>query len=341
MNVRKEPKMMKSYVCMIVLACGLIVVGCGARNGEQGAPGDVAVAKVNGVEITRVQVEGAVRALTDRFGGQVPAEQLAAMKPILWKQALESLINQQLLIQEAEREGIQPDEKKIDAQMEEIAGRVPEGKSIEELLASMGITESQLRRNIGQDLKIGALLDKEIPQGEEPSNKEIKAFYREHPEQFKTPERVKASHILVKVDPGESAEAKAQKKLKIEALRDRIKKGEDFAELARENSDGPSKSQGGDLGYFARGRMIKPFEDVAFGMKVGRVSDVVETQFGYHLIKLTGREEEEVTPLKKARDKVVELINRQKRQGAVGEYLQKLRDTAKIEYTAEPPPGAR
>ncbi len=340
--------MMKPSMCMIVLACGLIAAGCNARNDEPAASlqtsgGDAgsAAAKVNGTVITRAQLERAVKALADRFGGQVPPEQMANMKQILRKQALESLINQQLLAQEADREGIQADKKKIDAQMKEISGRLPDAESFKKLLASMGITESQLRQDIGQDVKIEALLDKKVPQEQKASDKEIKAFYQDNPEEFKVPERVRASHILIKVESGDSAQEREKKRLKVKELRGRIEKGEDFAKLASENSECPSKSQGGDLGYFARGSMVKPFEDAAFGMKVGQVSDVVETEFGYHLIKLTGREEASVTPLEKVRDKLAEFLNRQKKQGAVNDYLQKLRSSAKIEYAEGVQPSAK
>lgn len=339
--------MMKPHVCMVVFVCGLLAAGCVARNEEPGAfprsgGGDAAAATVNGFVIARAQVDRAVAASVERFRGQVPPDQIEGMKPILRKQALESLVNHQLLVQEADREGIKPDEKKIDAQLKEISGRAPDGESFKKLLASAGITESQLRQDIGQDLKVEALLNKNVPQKQKASNKEIKDYYREHQEEFKIPERVKASHILVKVDAGDSAEVRAQKKLKAEKLRERIEKGEDFAKLASENSECPSKAQGGDLGYFARGNMVKPFEEAAFGMKkAGQVSGVVETEFGYHLIKLTGREEAGVTPLEKIKDKLEEFLNRQKRQGDVGDYIQKLRSSAKIEYAAEPRPGAK
>jgi peptidyl-prolyl cis-trans isomerase C len=296
------------------------------------------VANVNGVVLTRGQVEGTVNALMGRFGGQIPPEQLAGLKQIFWKQALESLINQQLLIQEANKEGVQPDAGKVDAQIKEIAGRLPGGESLDKRLAAMGITEAQLRQNISQDLKIEALLDKNVPPGEKPTDKEVKEFYQEHPEQFKTPERVQASHILIKFTPGESEESKAQKKLKMEELRKKIKKGEDFAKLASENSECPSKSKGGDLGFFERGKMVKPFEDAAFGMKVGQLSDVVETKFGYHLIKVTGHEKESVTSFKEAKDKLAESMVRQKRQEGVAEYLKKLRGSAKIEYAGNSKP---
>jgi peptidyl-prolyl cis-trans isomerase C len=338
--------MIRPHIYATMLACGLVAVGCGAgkeapvASSPEGLAarmknGGSMAAKVSGAVITRADVDQAVKALMNRFGGQISPEQMAGMKPVMWKQALEALINQRLLIQEAEREGFQPDKKEIDAQMKTISSRAPSDEEFKKMLASAGLTEAALRRDIMQDLKINALLDKQVPKKEKASNEEIKAFYRDNPEDFKVPERVRASHILIKVNPGESVEARAQKRLKLVALRGRIQKGEDFAKLAGENSECPSKSQGGDLGYFDRGKMLKPFEDAAFKMKVGQVSDVVETQFGYHLIKLTGHEEASVTPLEKVRDKLADFLDRRKRQKAVGEYLQKLRSTAKIEYAED------
>ena len=338
--------MIRPHVYVTMLACGLVAVGCGAgKEAPVASPrkGTVAgakeggsmAAKVNGAVITRADVDRAVKALMNRFGGQMSPEQMAGIEPVMWKQALESLINKRLLIQDAEREGIHPSEKDVDAQMKAISSRAPSDDAFRKLLASEGITEAALRRDIMQDLKIEALLDKQVPKKEKASDEEIKAFYRDNPEDFKVPERMRASHILIKVDPGESAEERAQKRLRLAGLRGRVEKGEDFAKLAGENSDCPSKSQGGDLGYFDRGKMVKPFEDAAFKMKVGQVSDVVETQFGYHLIKLTGHEEASVTPLEKVRDKLADFLDRRKRQKAVGDYLQKLRSTAKIEYAED------
>ena len=107
--------------------------------------------------------------------------------------------------------------------------------------------------------------------------------------------------------------------------------GGDFAELAKQFSDCPSSSRGGDLGYFSRGKMVKPFEDAAFALKIGEMSNVVETKFGYHVIKVTDKKPESVTEFDKEKEKLSNYLKREKIQKAVEEYVAKLKQTAKID----------
>lgn len=119
------------------------------------------------------------------------------------------------------------------------------------------------------------------------TEEDMKSYYNVNKEAYKIPETVRARHILVKAPKDATEAEKAESGKKAEEILKRIKAGEDFAELASEFSDDKgSKSKGGDLGFFPRGRMAKPFEDAAFSLKPGEVSDIVETKFGYHIIKL-------------------------------------------------------
>jgi len=119
-----------------------------------------------------------------------------------------------------------------------------------------------------------------------PAEEEISKYYQSNVDKYTMPERRKARHILIKTAATDSAEQKAAKRKKIDEIAEKIKAGEDFAELAKKNSEDTSAKQGGDLGLFGRGQMVKPFEDAVFAMKEGQTSDVVETTFGLHLIKL-------------------------------------------------------
>ena len=133
----------------------------------------------------------------------------------------------------------------------------------------------------------------------------IEQYYKSNPARFDKKKRVRARHILVKVgEKAPSSEQDAAKK-KIEAIAERIKKGEDFAKVAAETSDDPgSKDRGGELGYFGPGVMAKPFEEAAFKLKAGELSGPVRTQFGWHLIKVEEVQEPEVVPLEKARPEI-------------------------------------
>ncbi|MGA1841771.1 MAG: peptidylprolyl isomerase [bacterium] len=340
-----------SYI-FILLICGMMVFGCksngkettsisptGESEGPITAPPisdlkeDSMIASVNGSVITKSEVDTEREKLARQFQGKVPPEQMESIMPKLWQQALENLINLRLLNQEADSKNIQFDNEAVDKQIQQISSRFPNPEKFREQLSAMGISEEKFRDEIGASIRIEKLLETTSEKKEEVSEDDIKEFYQDHPENFQTPERIQASHILLKIDPEDTPEVKEQKRQKLTEIRKQIENGADFAELAGEYSDCPSKSRGGDLGMFERGRMVKPFEDAAFQLQVGDVSNIVETQFGFHLIKLTDRQEGQVMPLENAREKIVYYLNRQKQQEAVSNYLTELRSKAKIDYS--------
>jgi peptidyl-prolyl cis-trans isomerase C len=166
----------------------------------------------------------------------------------------------------------------------------------------------------------------------EPTEAEAREFYDSNKERFTTPERVRASHILINVADTDSDVTREQKKAKIEDIRAQLVAGGDMAALARENSDCPSKDKGGDLGFFGRGQMVKPFEDAAFALEVGEISPVVETKFGYHVIKVTEKEDAGSTSFEDVKDSIIDYLADMKKQDEMNTYMTSLRDAAVIEY---------
>ena len=130
---------------------------------------------------------------------------------------------------------------------------------------------------------------------------------------------------MVSVDPKGNATQKDEARKKIEMVRQRLRKGEDFAALAREFSQCPSSAKGGDLGYFKRGKMAKPFEEAAFGLKAGEVSDIVETRFGFHLIKLVDKKPEGTIRYEDVKEKIGQYLKREKVKNQVSLYVEELR----------------
>ena len=293
---------------------------------------DAMVASINGTVITSREVEREVDNFVMQRQGRFSPEQLQQMRPSLREQALETLINRLLLLQEASRKKIQPDVNKIDAEINMIAGRFDSPDMFQKQLTIAGITEKDLRDQIEQKAIIDILLKDIIAGVGVVTDAEINGFYKDNPENFKVPEQVHPSHILLKVSPDDSPEVKEQKRLEIISLKDRIEKGAAFDQLARDHSECPSKEQGGDMGFFTRGKMVKPFEEAAFNLKVGDVSEIVETQFGFHLIKLVERKQAKTMLLAEVRDKISEHLKNQKEGQVVSSYLEELRKGAKIEY---------
>ena len=291
---------------------------------------DQKVAVVNGTVIKQAELDSAMNRYLAQLQrrGRFPNDvELSQLK----KQVLEDLIAQELLYQESQKKGIKVDQKEIDAQLSQIKGRYSSEAEFNNALSMANLTEADLRFQFERRLAIGELLDSQIGDKVAVSDKETRAYYDGNLENFKKPEQVRASHILIKVDPGAEEAKKAEARNKIKSVQTKLKKGEDFGALAKEYSEGPSGPNGGDLGFFGRGQMVKPFEEAAFAMKPGQVSDMVETRFGYHLIMVTDRTPEGTVPYEEAKDRLEQFLMQQKVQAAIAEYVETLKATAKIE----------
>ena len=344
----------KVSVCVLAVMCTLMLCACGQKEAEKEkaavetaavespagkapAPAPVQepgamVASVNGSVITAGEVDQEMKGLLAQFGGQLPEEQMKTIEPKLREQSVENLLTKRLILQEADKRKIQPTEQEISAEVETVTAQFPSADVFQEQLKAMGISPEQFRRDIENHLKIKAVFEQATASLTPVTTEEISAFYTEKIDTFKVPEQVRASHILFKIEPDASAETKALKKKELEAVRERIVKGENFEALAKELSDCPSKERGGDLGLLERGRMIKEFEDAAFALASGAISPVIETQFGYHVIKVTERNEPKTSALEEVQQDIAENLKTTKEEAAFESFLQELRKSAQIEY---------
>lgn len=290
------------------------------------------VARVNGVTIAAAEVEDELNNFIAQYRDKVPPETLQKMRPTLQQQALDKLINTELLMQEAGRTNVKPTEKEIEAEVDELKNRFPSPEAFQQRLADIGVTDQNLRDDIIKQLKITSVVETVVENVPSAEDAAIKDYYDSNPDDFLVPEKVRASHILCMIKQDDSQKAKEIKRKKIELLKTQIDNGADFAEIAQEHSECPSGKQGGDLGFFERGKMVKPFEDAAFSLKTGEVSDIVETPFGYHLIKVFDRMPEKTLSFDNASDKIADYLNEQKKNEAINSFIQQLREKAKIDY---------
>ena len=293
------------------------------------APGDK-IAVVNGVIISQGEFDRELDFFVRRAapeGQQLPELQLAKIQ----NDVLESLIDREVLFQESQKKGIEVKADEISDQLKKIKQRYPDETQFAEMLKGIGLTESDVQTQIKRGMAIQQLIDKEVGDKVKISDEESKQYYDTHPEFFKQPEQVNASHILIKVDENASEAQKAEARKKIQEVQQKLQKGEDFATLAKTYSEGPSAPQGGNLGYFRRGQMVKPFEDAAFKLKPGETSDIVETRFGYHLIKVIDKQPEKTLAYAEIKDRLNELLKKQKLETEVDVYIDNLRKDAKIE----------
>lgn len=288
--------------------------------------------RVNGEEITRGDVQQELDLALRQFGGQIPPQQLQQMEASMRQRITDSLITRTLLDAAVTAAGITATAEELSEALEEIKASVPPGQDFETALAASGTTMEELTANIREQMTIRKLLESKTEGIEEVTEEEAKEFYDTNPDQFTRPEGVSASHILIMVDPSDTEETKMEKKAKLEKIRADIIAGTvTFEDAAKANSDCNSKEQGGSLGTFGKGQMVPEFETAAFSQEVGEVGDVVETQFGYHIIKVDGHSEEGTVSFDEAKEQIISVLTNQKKQAAVGEYIQGLRDSATIE----------
>jgi peptidyl-prolyl cis-trans isomerase C len=190
------------------------------------------VAVVNGVIISKDAYDRELDFFVRRAapnGQQLPDVQMAQMK----NQVLESLIDRELLFQESKKKGIQIKPEAVSDQLQKIQQRYPSKEEFENLLSNMGLTESDVQKQIARGMAIQELIDKEVSEKITVSDEETRSFYDKNPQLFQQPEQVKASHILIKVPADAPEDQKTEARKKIEAVQQKVRKGEDFATLAR------------------------------------------------------------------------------------------------------------
>jgi len=290
------------------------------------------VVKVNGREVTDEQVAAEVGRLTQQLSTRATPEQLEEMGAAIRKQAVENIVRRLLFEDAADVEGITISDESIDARISEIKEGFPSEEVFAQRLGEIGVTEDELRKDLESSMRVEALLAKHTGDIAAASEKEIADFYAASSHQFDRPERIRASHILIATDEGASAPKRAEKRMQAARVLGILEEGADFSQLATQKSECPSRSRGGDLGFFERGQMIKEFEDAAFALDVGEVSGIVETKFGYHIIKVTGHEDAHTVPLDEVKDQIAAFLDSKKKQAAVDDYAESLRSEAAIEY---------
>lgn len=258
------------------------------------------VATVNGEEITREELYEAMLASTGR-------------------DVLDRLIMNILIKQEGEKRGILVGEEEISAELQRVIDESFYG--MEELfnqaISDYGISEDEVREELKAELILRRIAESELDLQEE----DEREYFAANRNYFDVTEKVEARHILLETEE------------EAERIRQMLIDGDDFAELAGEYSkDQTSAVQGGSLGFFERGRMVPEFEEVAFSLRQGEISDVVETQFGYHIIEVLERQEAREVTFEEVRDQVSEQLKRESISGKMGEQLEMLWQKADVDY---------
>ena len=318
---------LKKLIPATVALLALCSLPACSENGPKGVP----VVKVNGSVITKPELDRAVKALLmqNRVSQPLPPEQMKKAAEV----ALEQLTAAELLYQEGKKLEIRNLEQLVEERYQKNRAGFPSQAEYEKTLGSMGMTDKDVREAMRREIVVNNFVQQQFFAKAACSEEQARKFYEDNKAKlFLKGERLSASHILVSVDQKGAAQDRQKAKQKAEALLKRGQNGEDFAQVARKESTCPSKAVGGELGVFGRGQMTLPFEQAAYALKKqGDLSQVVESEFGYHIIKLKERIAPSTERYEEVREKIVQFLKQEQTRNTVAEFVAKLRSKAKIE----------
>lgn len=286
------------------------------------------MAKVNAMPIYADEVQRAKKVmLSAQPNMQIPADRQKDLE----KQAVNQLISAELLYQAGRKLEVKDLEVQVSDKISQSRSRFAKQEDFDKAIKALDMTESELREYTRRDLIISNFIQQKIASAVTVSEDESKKFYEQNLDKFKQGDSVRASHILIGVEQNATAADKQKAREKALKLRNDLAAGADFATLAKDNSTCPSSQKGGDLGYFGKGQMVQPFEQAAFALKPGEVSDVVETQFGYHIIKVIDSKKASTVDFKEVKPRIEEYLKGQKISAAIAKYIEDARKAATIE----------
>jgi peptidyl-prolyl cis-trans isomerase C len=331
---------MRLYAQRINLLIVFTVTIClftGLALADEAASSEKEIALVNGKPISKSVYERRISAFKKQAahkGWKLSDADLTTFK----NRTLEGLINAELLYQQSQKEEIKVDDQAVNKEIERFKKRFSEEPgdktadeaAYKEALKRMNVSDKELRAEIQRNLAINRLLDTIVRQKITVTDEESKKYYNNNLDLYRQPEQVKVSLITIKVTPNAKESEKIQARKQIEMVQKKVKQGEDFGKLAKAYSEGPNAQRGGAWGYLKRDKKADPIRDAAFALNVGEVSGIVETQFGYHLIKVTDKKPAGSISYEKVQPMIEQRLIKEKEKTEIQTYIENLKKSAKI-----------
>jgi peptidyl-prolyl cis-trans isomerase C len=286
------------------------------------------VARVNGEDIPRAELMRAIESVEAQAGGPVPPDR----RDEIFRGILDQLVAYHVLAQESKARKFAVNEAEVEARIAAIRKQFSDEEAFKRALAQRNLTAEELRADARIDLAISRMLETEIASKLTVPAKDVADYYAQNPDQFEQPESVRASHILLRVPENADEATKTKVRAEAEDVLRKAQSGGDFAVLAREHSQDPgSAAGGGELGFFPRGQMVAPFEAAAFALQTGAISDVVETPFGFHIIKLHERRSARTVPFEEVSGQIEGFLLDRARRQETEAFVLRLKAKSKIE----------
>jgi peptidyl-prolyl cis-trans isomerase C len=289
------------------------------------------VARINAKAILGRDLEQRVRAELATIGNPAWKDLRDDYKSEVISRQMLQLISDELLYQKAVATGITVPPTEVQAEFDKVAKTYQSDASLNAELANRGMDRSALTRELTKNLIVQKFIQENITKKLTVTPTEVTEYYNGHTADFKHPDLIRSSHILIAIPESAGEEQKKALLQRAETLAERARKGEDFAKLAKDNSMDASASQGGDIGLTQSGDLAPEYEAAAAKLKVGEISGVVKTRFGYHVIKLTDRKPAGTATLDEVRADLTEYLKNQKEEAEVDKLVKTLHGQAKVE----------
>lgn len=287
--------------------------------------------KVDGEIIPDSAVTFEFKRLVKFYADHLPPSKVREMAKTLRARAVDQAIGAKLLLKQAERLNIPVSPADIDSRFDELVKQAGGKEAFEALLKAQRLTAAVVRAGIERGRRVDLLVEKVLSEVAEPTDEEVRAHFDAHRDEHTRPRRAQAQHILIKAD-AKKAEEVGSARRKLKDIRGRIEAGADFSEMAAAHSECPSgRKTGGSLGWFDHGTMVPEFDAAVFAMEVGRVSEIVETSLGLHLIRKTAEEPGGPAEFTDVQDKVRDLVRHAKRGQALSAYVNELKTKTVVE----------
>ena len=331
-------KMHTIHCCFILLAFPAVslvnvptTIAATDGGNKEAAKERKVVAKVNGQPIYEDQLDEGVNKSMKKWKKYGMKQPTASLTYKFQKRALTEVIDEELIIQAAQKITVTELDKRVDAKLRKMKRKYKTKEQFEDHLKRKNLTLEELKANLAQQAHIDEYLKKQGITNPEIPEEQIREFYDSNPENYQRKETIQVSHILIKTDENAGPEEKEKAYLKAEEIRKEIIAGKDFAEMAKEHSQCNSASGGGSLRYIERGYMPKEFDEIAFTIEKDTVSEIVATKFGYHIILVTDKKSAGLAPYEEVRSLIRKYLQQDETKKRLEEQTATLKKNATIE----------